>query len=569
MATRIESGQMQLRAPGNVPMAQAQMPTVQPIGFQVAAQEQGRMAQLIQRMSESLFERAGKMAQEEGIRYAAENPLTAEEIELAKNGAITKPTGRIFDDAFRKARSLQLAAHFETEGMTTMSKMLPDIEAGRMNSEQVILKLREMNSGLTASLAKLDPDAALKFNASMAASGNTIVRKALDTEIKNDRERNRIKFDVYYDDVSKLMQEAIEQNPTQANELLAMHGQNISRAALALGDATMQREYSARFMRDARAAKIAVLTKELTTDPESLDNPMQILNAISVGNIGGKLTPVLQDLMVNDFEAVRTVQANFLAAVSQRQTLKEQQRKEQDRRAIAEVTPLYAAALETADNDPGKADLANRILEISQANPSAVPWSLVSTLFKPKQVENQSVEFSARLLIDNGTITDPNQIWSLTEGQNPITGGQALQLLSYFNSSNRREETDKNTMLSRLAGVATVPGQVVLIDPKSAEFQRRQELVKQAAFFEAEAAQSGERLALPQLESKLTDWLNTKRNVAEVSALRDQLQVYAKKAGGDITESGLVALERSGKLNPRELNQVRRILQQIKEAEGK
>jgi hypothetical protein len=30
-----------------------------------------------------------------------------------------------------------------------------------------------------------------------------------------------------------------------------------------------------------------------------------------------------------------------------------------------------------------------------------------------------------------------------------------------------------------------------------------------------------------------------------------------------------VALERSGKLNPRELNQVRRILQQIKEAEGK
>ena len=550
-------------------MVQAQMPTVQPIGFQVAAQEQGRMAQLIQRMSESLFREAGQMAEQEGFRYAAENPLTDEEIALARDGAITKPTGRIFDDAFRKARSLQLASHFEAEGINTMSRLLPDIEAGRMSSEQVILKLREMNSGLTASLAKLDPQAAMKFNASMAASGNTIVRKALETEIRQDRERNRIKFDVLYDRVSGLLQTTLEQNPQQANELIEMYKGQISTSALTLGDAVMQKEYSDRFLRDIRAAKIAVLTKELTTDPENLDNPMKILNAISVGNIGGKLTPVLQDLMANDFEAVRTVQANFLAAVSQRQTLKEQQRKEQDRRAIAEVTPLYAAALARADNDPGKADLADRILEISQANPSAVPWSLVSTLFKPKQVENQSVEFSARLLIDNGTITDPNQIWSLTEGQNPITGGQALQLLSYFNSSNRREETDKNTMLSRLAGVATVPGQVVLIDPKSAEFQRRQELVKQAAFFEAEAAEKGERLALPQLESRLTDWLNTKRNVAEVSALRDQLQIYAKKAGGDITESGLVALERSGKLNPRELIQVRRILQQIKEAEGK
>jgi hypothetical protein len=569
MATRIESGQMQLARPGNVPMVQAQMPTVQPIGFQVAAQEQGRMAQLIQRMSESLFKEAGQMAEQEGFRYAAENPLTDEEIALARDGAITKPTGRIFDDAFRKARSLQLASHFEAEGINNMSRLLPDIEAGRITSEQVILKLREMNSGFTASLAKLDPQAAMKFNASMAASGNTIVRKALETEIRQDRERNRIKFDVLYDRVSGLLQTTLEQNPQQANELIEMYKGQISTSALTLGDAVMQKEYSDRFLRDIRAAKIAVLTKELTANPDNLDNPMLILNAISVGNIGGKLTPVLQDLMTNDFEAVRTVQANFLAAVSQRQTLQEQQRKERDRQATAEIGGLYASALERSESDPARGAIVSRILEISRENPGVVPWSMVGTLFKPKQVENQSVEFSARLLIDNGTITDPNQIWSLTEGQNPITGGQALQLLSYFNSSNRREETDKNTMLSRLAGVATVPGQVVLIDPKSAEFQRRQELVKQAAFFEAESSEKGERLTMPQLESKLTDWLNTKRNTALVQELRSQLQVYEKQAGGTITESNLEALERSGKLSKPKLNTVRQILQQIREAEGK
>ncbi|MFZ9960272.1 MAG: hypothetical protein ACO3GP_07760, partial [Candidatus Limnocylindrus sp.] len=152
MATRIESGQMQVRGVGAAPIQQIDARPIQPIGFQATAQAQSQMGQLIQRMSEGLFKEAGRLAEQEGLRYAAENPLTPEEIELAKAGAITEPTGRIFDDAFRRARSLQLSAHFEAEGMNDMMRLLPDIEAGRIGSDQVIMRLREMNAGYTASL---------------------------------------------------------------------------------------------------------------------------------------------------------------------------------------------------------------------------------------------------------------------------------------------------------------------------------------------------------------------------------------------------------------------------------
>jgi hypothetical protein len=566
MATRIESGQIQLSQPGNVPMVQAQMPTVQPIGFQVAAQEQGRMAQLIQRMSESLFREAGQMAEQEGFRYAAENPLTDEEIALARDGAITKPTGRIFDDAFRKARTMQLASHFEAEGMTNMSRLLPDIEAGRLTSEQVILKLREMNSGFTSSLAKLDPAAALKFNASMAASGNTIVRKALETEIRQDRERNRIKFDMYFNDVAKILQDTIEQNPEQANQLIDMHGANISRAALTLGDANMQQEYTAKFRTQARDAKINVLTKYLTSDQAFLDSPTKVLSWIRMGNIGGRLDPVLKDLQTNDFDAVAKVQANFLTAVAQKNQTEELSRKERDRAAVAEATPLWSAAMTLPEDSPSRRQVLDRLTEIATANPNAIPLSMLSSLAKPPQEENQAVEFNMRLMIDNNTITAPEQIWQMV-APGSISPKQAITLLGYMNSSDRRQASERERVISEIAGVPMVPGQPVVLDPKSEEWKRRILINQQAQVFEQEAAAEGKTLMPMQLRDQLNTWLTSKRNTSEIEAIKKRLQPFEAKAGGAITPDSITTVEKSGKLDSSDMLTVRRLVEQLRQAE--
>jgi len=567
MATRpIESGQIQLRGPGGgVPMVQAQVAPVRPIQFEVAAQAQSQMGALIQRMSESLFQQAGKMAEQEGIRYAAENPPDAEELELAKNGMITKPTGRIFDDAFRKARSLQLATHFEVEGTNEMMKLLPDIEAGRITSEQVANKLREMNSGFTAALSKIDPQAGIKFNATMAASGNTILRKALETEVKNAKEANRIKFDAYADKVTALLQPTIEANPGQSAELIAMHTANIERAALVLGDAGLQRAASEKWRTDVRDAQIAVVTKALTT-PENIADPLITLEKIRTGQIGN-LSPVLQRMITTDFESVAKVQANFLQAVAQRQTLRDQEDKQADRVAVATVVPMYSRALAMSNDDPQKARLVEQISTIAQSRPGAIPWSLITTLVKPPDPDNEQVEYNMRVQIIGGNITKPDQIWNQV-GPNGISGKQALNLLNFMFSEDRREQTAEQQLYSRLAGVPQVPGQIVVLDPKSEEWTRRQRIVQDANEIKAAAAAEGKPLPLSELEGLLADRINSRRNIEQLNGLRKQLQTYETKAGGPITADSLTTLEKSGKLNPNEITRVRQLLQQIRTALG-
>ena len=94
MATRIESGQMQLRGAGNVPMVQPQLQQVDYIGPRVAAQGNSQLAQILDRMSASAFQMAGQMRQQEGLQYAAQNPLTTEQINFAKDGLTYGMGGR-------------------------------------------------------------------------------------------------------------------------------------------------------------------------------------------------------------------------------------------------------------------------------------------------------------------------------------------------------------------------------------------------------------------------------------------------------------------------------------------
>jgi len=84
MATRIESGQMQLRSVGNVPMVQVQQQQVDYIGPRVAAQGANQLAQILDRMSASAFQTAGVMRQQEGLQYVAQNPVTSDQLQYAK-----------------------------------------------------------------------------------------------------------------------------------------------------------------------------------------------------------------------------------------------------------------------------------------------------------------------------------------------------------------------------------------------------------------------------------------------------------------------------------------------------
>ena len=139
MATqRLESGQMQLRSVGGVPMVQPQQQAVDFVGPRAAAQGASQLAQVLDRMSASAFQLAAPMRQQEGLQYAADNKLTTEQLQMAKEGV---PLGigstsslNFFDQAVAKARSLEISGHFEIEGRNELTKLLADVKDGRASS---------------------------------------------------------------------------------------------------------------------------------------------------------------------------------------------------------------------------------------------------------------------------------------------------------------------------------------------------------------------------------------------------------------------------------------------------
>ena len=124
MATlpQIESGRVQLAGVPGAQLPTINVPQINMIGTQVQAQQASSLAQMLDRMSQSAFGEAGKLQEKAGVQFAAENPITNEQLELAKNGDMSfvgaANSQNIFDMALRKARSLEVASHFEAEGRT-------------------------------------------------------------------------------------------------------------------------------------------------------------------------------------------------------------------------------------------------------------------------------------------------------------------------------------------------------------------------------------------------------------------------------------------------------------------
>lgn len=115
-------------------MVQVAPQQVDNIGFRAQAATANTMAQVLDRMSATVFQEAGQMAQAQALVDVANNPLTLEQIEAAKHGDVSqlKLGGKfnMYDVAVRKARSFELSGRFESEAKSEVVKLLADVENG-------------------------------------------------------------------------------------------------------------------------------------------------------------------------------------------------------------------------------------------------------------------------------------------------------------------------------------------------------------------------------------------------------------------------------------------------------
>lgn len=587
MATRIESGQMQVRSVGNAPIVQVQQQQIDYVGPRAEAQAAGTMAQILDRMSASAFADAATMRKEEGLQFVASNPISQEQVKLAKDGVVTGlglgsiGTQNIFEQAVAKARSFELSGHFEMEGRNELAKLLADVEAGKASSEQVGTKIKTMTDGYSKSLSSVDAEAGIKFRATMATHGNTVLNAAYTAELKREKAQRIAKFDADFDNGTRLLEATISQGnfidstgqTRSVDELADIFRKNVTTQSMILGDANLQKEYSTKFELALRNAKINAVTKELMSDDNMIDQEKTLAN-IRAGS-AGKMSPVLQSMIVNDFDAVAKITANYMLAFNNRKSAVDNKRAEIKREGEAAAVNLLEQIFPLADGSPKRKQLISQLTALPEGS---IPIGTLKDLLAPSGEGNAAVNFNLLSGIYNNTITRPDQIWGLV-GKG-ITGKEAVAALRLLQTEDRRDSSTLDRGISQLAGIPVVPGSVVVLDPKGEEFKRRAELQQESLQIQAAAAAEGKTLTPRQILNQIEDNLLKRRNTEDAKAAQKRIDEFAKNADGTykngrdwitgpVTRDNLPALRQKAGNDAQKLRDIAELEKLLKRAEGR
>lgn len=459
MATQlIDSGRIQLQGGGNVPMQRVTPQAVEPIGARVQAQGSSQIADALDRMSAQLFQDSFRLREQEGLQFAAQNPLTPEQFEAAKNGNLStldlggNPVS-VFQQAVRKARALQLSQRFEMEGNAELVNLLKMVELGEANSEQVLTKINTMTDGLGRTLSKIDPEAVYKFRASMATTGNAVYEKALNAEIKRAQEQALIRVDANFRNRREILQAAAEDKP----ETFDLHAQvflsDITRQAQTLSNPTLQAQFSQQAIQAIKEAKVNIIVKQLNTPENAASNPLDVTGRIRRGELG-RHSPLLKSLLTGpqrDEAAVRNIEKEFMSYATDYIRLRDENEKKDKRDREIKANTLMTEYFQPGTNNKRKVDIANevaglRVLSIEQLEKFLDPKSKDGDPYVMADIENRIV---------NGDIASYQDLRGIAMRAG-MSGKQFSQLSNRLFSGVTKAEEDALRYIRRAAGVPDV-----------------------------------------------------------------------------------------------------------------
>ena len=486
MVTRLESGRIQLNAPGGAPMERV---VPQQVDYMVAAREQARgagtMADIIDRMSQTIFGVGKEMAAQEAVQYVADNPPDRDQLLLAagfdpatnefsgiaKDGKRNAPIPiTAFDKAYQKARATQIATMLKTEGANEIAKMLTRLDeegAQNLSSNQISEKLANMIAGYSAAAKRESPEAAIEVQASLAASGHTAIEKARQLEFKIATEKRLIKHDQFYVDKLQELTESFNTAPESAVFKIDTFRQEVMASANATNDRTVIAETRAKVEKAVVEAQVNAVFKSIVTNKDMMADFAGTREKIYNSNLGN-LSLVMQNLNLHHpavvTNLVNTFQQQAVDLRNANDYKKEQEAKAREQSFVSKYAEWVKAS-----------PVRKRQLEAEMV-PLARSTADIDKITKPQGGENKGNPLLVSVLreeIADKRITSPYQLHPyFARGQ--INADQLSSLQTFIYSGDQKNRTDASRVLRSFAGV----GETIIgtFDKDKMEFIKLQKL---------------------------------------------------------------------------------------------
>jgi hypothetical protein len=305
--------------------------------YRAQAEYQGTMAQVINRMTQAVFGAAEDMSVRAGLQFSAENPLTQEQLEAMSKGDMSQvqlgSPLNVFNAAVRKARAIELSGHAEIEARQQIEDLIQKAELGEIDTDSLYGQITAITNGYGESLAKVDPDSAFKFRATVSAIGGRAIEKVAEMDAIKRRNVNMVKVDQLMNMTIKEIERAattkmpIDPNTGQEmsvdSYINALKENFVTNANALVGGAAASQMYN-QLNASVDRAKVSAISQYLNTNPafsNSANGIERLLrgDAGSASNAFQSLPANLQDQVIaeyRDLKAQRRADMEFGIAQS-------------------------------------------------------------------------------------------------------------------------------------------------------------------------------------------------------------------------------------------------------------
>jgi hypothetical protein len=540
---RIVSGRAQVSGVPNITLPEVSFGGIESnIAYQQQAAYQGQVAQVLDRMSRTVFGVAGEMSQRAGLQFAAENPLTGEQLQAMSKGDMSgvklgTPLN-VFNSALRKARALEVSGHAEIEAREQLIGLLQKAEMGEIDATQLRDQMTSMMNGYGEAIAQIDPDAAFKYRATMGAVGGRVLEKVAELDGQKRLLANTVKVQRLYTNMQKEIATAATTkmpiDPVTGQEMpvdmyIDALKENFLANASTLVGTRGATEYLARMDSDINASKINAISQYLITDPRFSRDPNAILR-LARGD-AGSASNAYQSLLPED---QAKVQAAFMTNSANNFTLQRRNQEASESGSKRQFTSLYTM-YHLADDPAQKAALREQMLR----HPSLTNEMVRELTGEPSTSEVG--ELSVRSQLFNGTITTEDQLWAETEARG-VYGKERAQIFNAFNTL--YSTVNGSYVKSKFRLAANIPEGVFTLDPRSDAAIKVRNMEIELLAAQKQAADMAQPFDVKAAVDNIADRAISARESATVQGAKRQLGEYEERIGGvPITRENFAALK--------------------------